>query len=155
MRDNRDDRDRPRKDYVEIWSRFRPCGDGGGEGRWTDEGVAFLVDMFPPPHDRHSADPGRAGASAVAPFWFPTVALNVEFKKPLPRDGVEWLYSRAQTKLTRSGRTDIEVVLLDEAGEVVALGNQVALVVDTSRNTAGRVHQKGRERGRGVSGAKI
>jgi hypothetical protein len=40
--------------------------------------------------------------------------------------------------MLRGGRADLEVVALNEAGELVALGAQTALVVDAARNFAQR-----------------
>lgn len=70
--------------------------------------------------------------------WYPTVVLNIDFKKALPEAGVEWLFVRAVTKQIRNGRMDIDVVILDEDGDIVALSQHVALAVDSSRNVAKR-----------------
>ena len=78
---------------IDQWSRFRPGGDR--EARWTNEAVAFLVDMFP-------------------------MALG------------------GLTKVVRDGRTDLNVVILDEQGDVVALSTQVGLVLSASRNLGQR-----------------
>lgn len=77
----------------------------------------------------------------VAPtvkFWYPTVLLNLDVKKVLPEEGVEWLYVRASMKQIRNGRMDLDIVILDEGGEIVALSHHVALAVDSSRNVAAR-----------------
>jgi len=122
-----------KKGILDIWTRLRPIGDKGDKSKWTDEGVAFLIDMYPMPVDGVVPSSNlRSGA-----FWFPTVTLNIDFKKQLPAGGMEWLYSRVQTKAVRNGRLDIDITIMDEDGEVVALGNQVALVLDASRNTGG------------------
>ncbi|RHZ67890.1 thioesterase family protein [Aspergillus thermomutatus] len=135
---------------VDQWARFRPGGNT--EARWTNEAVAFLVDMFPMALDGFDTM-GKAGTAGngtgnaagmdsakdkLARYWYPTVTLNIDFKKRLPASGVEWLYSRVQTRSVRDGRTDLDVVVLDEQGEVVALSNQVGLVVDASRNIGQR-----------------
>ncbi|EEH44874.1 uncharacterized protein PADG_01163 [Paracoccidioides brasiliensis Pb18] len=130
---------------VEQWARFKPYG---RIERWTDASLGYLADMFPmmlETFDRKQwgADgataPGSAAAAEsssdkVARYWYPTVLLNIEFKKKLPAEGVEWLYSRVQTKVLRDGRMDLDLVMLDEQGEVVALSNHVALIVDAQRN---------------------
>ena len=67
-------------------------------------------------------------------FWYPTIVLNLEIKKVLPREGVEWLFSRVRIRQIRNGRMDIEVIVLDEEGDLVALSNHVALVVGVERN---------------------
>lgn len=47
--------------------------------------------------------------------------LNLDIKKPLPNGGVEWLFVRVATKQIRKGRMDLDIVILDEGGEIVAL----------------------------------
>lgn len=77
-------------------------------------------------------------------FWYPTVALNLEVKKALPGEGVEWLFLRVTAKQIRNGRLDLEVIVLDEQGELVALSSHVNLIVDGARNTAGRKATQGK-----------
>ena len=122
---------------VDQWARFRPGGDT--TARWSNEAVAYLVDMFPMALDGFDTMSAAAeGSGSDAKFWYPTVTLNVDFKKRLPAAGAEWLYSRVQTKVVRDGRTDLDVTVLDEAGEVVALSTQVGLVVSAARNVGKR-----------------
>jgi hypothetical protein len=45
-------------------------------------------------------------------------------------------------KAVRNGRTDIEVIMKDEEGDIVALASQVGLVVSAARNTSGREYGK-------------
>ncbi|KAJ5943151.1 hypothetical protein N7516_003319 [Penicillium verrucosum] len=133
---------------VDQWVRFRPAGDVNG--RWTEAAVAYLVDMFPMALDRFDnvsnaaveKESGTSLAGQKANFWYPTVTLNVDMKKHLPAEGVEWLYSRVETKALRDGRTDLEVTVLDEDGEVIALSTQVGLVVNASRNVGTRKMEK-------------
>ncbi|KAL2010090.1 hypothetical protein VTN00DRAFT_5897 [Thermoascus crustaceus] len=158
--------DSRRRGIIDQWARLRPVveyGDGDGEmkkkkkeeeeekGRWTNEAVAFLIDMFPmvlDSFDRMSTESESetetdrertmGEVKVKAKYWYPTVSLNVDFKKRLPAQGVEWLYSRVHTKVLCDGRTDLDVVVLDETGDVVALSTQVGLVVSAGRNVAGR-----------------
>ena len=65
-----------------------------------------------------------------SPFWYPTLLMNIEFKKLLPPQGVEWLFVRARAKQIRDGRMDVEVTVLDEESEIVALSNHVCFIVD-------------------------
>ncbi|KAI2791467.1 hypothetical protein POX_c04328 [Penicillium oxalicum] len=133
---------------IDQWARFRPGGEASG--RWTDAAVVYLLDMFPMAlegFDTMSAtavakEKGEPVPESMANFWYPTVTLNIDMKKRLPREGVEWLYSRVVTKVVRDGRTDLEVTVLDEKGEVVALSTQVGLVVSASRNLGSRKWQK-------------
>lgn len=75
----------------------------------------------------------------ISKFWFPTLVLNIEIKKLLPPDGVEWLFVRVRPKQIRNGRMDLEVVVLDEEGDIVALSWHVALLVNGERNSRGRL----------------
>lgn len=123
---------------VDQWARFRPGGDKNA--RWTNEAVAYLTDMFPMALD--GFDTMSDSEAGQAKYWYPTVTMNIDFKKRLPAQGPEWLYSRVQTKVVRDGRTDLDVVVLDEQGDVVALSTQVGLVVSASRNVGKRTFKQ-------------
>lgn len=75
-------------------------------------------------------------------FWFPTLSLNVEAKKAMPHEGVEWVAVRVVSQQFKDGRFDLDAQVRDENGELIALGHQVALVVSMDRNTAGRTPAK-------------
>lgn len=125
---------------IDQWARFRPGGDPNG--RWTNEALVYLADMFPGAlqgFDRMAASAqGSTGLELDGKFWYPTVTLNIDLKKRLPVEGEEWLYSRVVSKAMRNGRMDIEVVVMDTRGEVVAVGSQVGLVLSASRNVGQR-----------------
>ena len=71
-------------------------------------------------------------------LWYPTVLLNLEVKKVLPPAGVEWLFVRVRAKQIKNGRMDLEVVIMDDIGELVALSQHVCLIVGADRNLAKR-----------------
>jgi len=113
--------------------------------KFTDETLGFIADMFPMPveqfRDRENPYDIKAGAGAkqkLARYWYPTVLLNIDFKKPLPEGGVEWLFSRCKTKQVKNGRMDLEIVIMDAEGDIVALSHHICLVLPASRNTASR-----------------
>ena len=83
---------------------------------------------------RSLAEMSEAEQTGVAKFWYPTLLLNLDVKKALPTKGVEFLFVRARAKQIRNGRMDLEVTILDEGGELVALSNHVILVMDSARN---------------------
>lgn len=145
---------RVRRGFVEQWVRFKPYGE---LGRWTDDSLGFLIDMFPMMLETFDERPweekdGEAGSGKErGKFWYPTVLLNVDFKKNLPAEGVEWLYSRVQTKVLRNGRMDLDIVLIDRDGEIVALSNHVALIVGAERNLSAR-KSNGNRNGKGEGG---
>ena len=71
-------------------------------------------------------------------MWYPTLLLNLDVKKALPEEGVRWLFSRVQAKSIKEGKYDLEVILMDEGGDLVATSQHVVFAVDAGRNTAGR-----------------
>lgn len=101
----------------------------------------------PPPHappPPSSSLPAAAAPTAkpnlnLANLWFPTLVLNLEIKKLLPPAGVEWLFVRVRPKQIRNGRMDLEIVVMDEENEIVALSSHVALLVAGERNLRGRL----------------
>ncbi len=126
--------------------------------RWTNESLGFVADTWPMPVEAfsHSENPydvhtkkgsndfadktGDAKGEKIQPakFWYPTLLLNLDIKKALPEEGAEWLFVRVDTKVIKNGRMDIEVVICDEGGEVVALSQHVAFAVPAERNLAER-----------------
>ncbi|PYI29141.1 hypothetical protein BP00DRAFT_427841 [Aspergillus indologenus CBS 114.80] len=119
---------------VDQWARFRPEGDQ--TARWSNEALVYLTDTFPlalSGLDQRAAT-AEGGGEAGGRHWYPTVVLNIDFKKRLPATGEAWLYSRVQTVSVRDGRTDLGVTVMDAAGQVVAVATQVGLVVSASRN---------------------
>ncbi|GAB7366333.1 hypothetical protein MBLNU230_g8133t1 [Neophaeotheca triangularis] len=140
----------PSRSCIDQWMRF-----SDPDEKFTNESLGFVADMFPQLIEAH-----RTGGEDVyhpdyeknvspqqqeerekgrAKFWYPTLLLNLEIKKALPKEGVEWLFVRTGTKVIRNGRYDLEVVVMDAGGEVVALSHHVVFVVGAERNTATRV----------------
>ncbi|PYH43432.1 thioesterase family protein [Aspergillus saccharolyticus JOP 1030-1] len=123
---------------VDQWARFRPGGDQ--MARWSNEAVVYLTDTFPlalSGLDRMAVT-AEGDGKIESRHWYPTVVLNIDFKKRLPATGETWLYSRVQTVSVREGRTDLGVIILDATGQVVAMATQVGLVVSASRNLGNR-----------------
>ncbi|KAK8075889.1 hypothetical protein PG997_010552 [Apiospora hydei] len=81
-------------------------------------------------------DEQRAG------LWFPTVVMNLEAKTALPVEGVEWLAVRVTSKQIKDGKFDMEVIVRDVEGEMVALSHHVAMIVSLERNTKKRGSSK-------------
>lgn len=69
-----------------------------------------------------------------AGYWFPTVVLNLENKVLLPEEGIQWVNMRMTTKLMENGHFDIDVLMRDEHGAIIALSHQVSLIVSMERN---------------------
>ncbi|KAL6709784.1 hypothetical protein ACN47E_001213 [Coniothyrium glycines] len=117
----------PARAVADEWLCF-------ADGRnFHDTALGFVADMFPQMIESWRREDARLG-----PFWYPTLLLNLEIKKLLPEEGVRWLHVRVQMKSVRNGRMDLEVLVRDALGELVALSQHVAFVVDAARNTAKR-----------------
>ncbi|KAI9745477.1 MAG: hypothetical protein M1818_001011 [Claussenomyces sp. TS43310] len=118
--------------------------------RFTDATLGYLVDIFPMPAEslmdsRNPYEPSERGdgeeaGETRAERWYPTLVLNLDIKKSLPDEGVEWLFARVLAKRIQNGRMDLEVVILDEAGDIVALSHHVTLALGAERNLAKRRH---------------
>jgi hypothetical protein len=125
------------KSTADEWIRLTT-----GE-KWTNASLGYVADMWPMPveaylHSYNPYDIANKDKSKPAKFWYPTLLLNLEIKKTLPEEGVEWLFVRVDTKQIQNGRLDLDIVVMDEGGEIVATSQHVAFVVDAERNLAER-----------------
>ena len=143
-----------KKSVVDEWLCFsQDCE------RFTQESLGYVADTFPQivetGYSAAEVEAGLRGEQApsqkggikdidmkknlaeknqAATFWYPTVLLNLDVKKALPEEGVKFLFVRVMSKQIRNGRLDLEVVILDESGELVATSTHVALVLGSERN---------------------
>jgi hypothetical protein len=130
------------KGVIDKWVRL-----ASGEN-FTGASLGYISDCWPyvveaqRPSKQEVEERKRRGEGVPfapgARFWYPTVVLNLEMKKALPEGGLEWLQLRIQSKQIKDGRFDLEVLLLDEHGDLVALSNHVNLILGSERNTAER-----------------
>ena len=131
------------KSFADEWLRF-PNGE-----RFTMESLGYVADTWPQIVEAYRGGDGyfpgmeKPAGNRLPIFWYPTLLLNLEIKKVLPPEGVEWLFVRVSAKQIKNGRLDLEVVILDEGGDIVALSQHVTLVVGNERNRAERRHQGG------------
>ncbi len=141
--------------HLDQWVRFHPDGQPGS---WTNDSLGFVVDMFPPIVEEILKAEEKAGTTefptTISPreveakrgpgppkarFWYPTLSLNLDVKKKLPEpEGVEWLFIRVQAQVVRNERMDLQVLVLDTEGEMVAVSSHAGLIMGTERNMAGR-----------------
>ena len=124
----------PRKGQLERsladeWIRF-----SDGE-KFTMSTLGYVADSWPQIVEAYRENNKEI---AKANFWYPTLLLNLEIKKGLPPEGQEWLFVRVRAKRIKNGRLDLEVVILDEEGDIVALSNHVSFILGSERNIAGR-----------------
>lgn len=136
----------PAPGIADQWMAF-----ANGE-RFTDASLGLVADMFPQIPESFSArsDPYAVGGAQPAAattekkkkgagkFWYPTLLLNLDIKKALPEEGVDWLFVRTRAKQIRNGRFDLEVVVMDEVGDIVALSHHVCMILPAARNLAAR-----------------
>jgi Thioesterase-like superfamily len=137
---------------LDMWIRM-----SNGE-HITQTALAYVADSFP--YNLHTflatpelrellnAPPERADNSQVqdvrrrdqqrVEMWFPTVVLNLEAKMALPEEGTGWLAVRVTSKQIRDGRFDLDVLVRDVDGEIVALSHHVAMILSIDRNTGKR-----------------
>lgn len=138
------------KAMIDQWVRFCPRGK---VGKSTNDAMGFVVDIFPQIIEQYVNDDlerailgrdlsqeeiknvleQRSGSRQA--FWYPTLNLNLDVKKALPEAGVEWLFVRVQATKIQNGRFDLQIIVLDEQGDVVATSSHASLAVDISRNT--------------------
>ncbi|RMZ91061.1 hypothetical protein DV736_g1699, partial [Chaetothyriales sp. CBS 134916] len=130
------------------WSRFSPLQ---REGRWTNDALGFVVDMFPQVVEKYINPIVERAAitekddeklkqivkehAKNAKYWYPTMTLNLDVKKLLPEEGVEWLFTRTKAKTIKNGRLDLDIEVWDAQGQLIATSSHASLIVDTSRNT--------------------
>lgn len=135
----------PASGVIDEWLSLK-----NGEN-WTNESLGSVVDTFPQVIETYvlgddpysidnekSAESKDGKKSGGVGFWYPTVLLNLDVKKALPKEGVKYLFVRLQAKQIKNGRFDLEIVVLDEGGDLVALSHHVCFAVNAARNTAAR-----------------
>lgn len=66
-----------------------------------------------------------------------TVTLDIEFKRRLPEEGVQWTFTRAATRMLEAGRMDLDITICNEKMEYLCLARQVVLALDVSRKLGG------------------
>jgi lipoate synthase len=62
--------------------------------------------------------------------------MNMEAKMALPDEGTEWLAVRVSSKQIKEAKFDLEVLVRDADGNVVALSHYVAMILSIMRNNA-------------------
>lgn len=134
---------RPSLADHDLWMRLA----NGEKFKQTDLG--FIVDASAPfivegyrREDPDMSEPEESDSITLQSFWYPTLTLNLDVKKRLPQAGSEWLRLRQSTKQIRHGRLDLEFLVFDTAGELVAISHHVAMAVDSARNYAARKPSK-------------
>ena len=144
------------KGGADQWFALNTHNADGSRERWTDDSLGLVCDMFPqivetflipdvytPLSSSETKDAGQK-KSPAARYWYPTLLLSMEVKKSLGSEGARWLFLRVVTKKVENGRYDLDVVLLDERGELVASSNHVCFALPAARNLEKRSSDKSR-----------
>lgn len=132
-----------RRSLIDQWIRLPDSQ------LFTNTSLGYVVDCWPYVIEAYRATTlGRVETSRQASkhndvdisgiYWYPTVTLNIETKKALPEHGAEWLFMRVVSRQIKNGRLDLEVLVLDESGDLVAISQHVNLIVGMERNTNSR-----------------
>ncbi|KAI9718345.1 MAG: hypothetical protein M1828_006747 [Chrysothrix sp. TS-e1954] len=138
--------------WISLATVQKSASDMESREKFTNESLGFVADMFPqliegyleattqePRLERAERTSWRAGAG----YWYPTLLLNLDIKKSLPADGVDWLFVRVRAKTIKNGRYDLEVIVLDENNDLVCISNHVVMALKASRNLAKRRGEEG------------
>lgn len=138
-------RGQPRKGTVDMWLRLP------NNEKFTPDRLGYVIDAWPTVVESYRPSPPAPGDETVSDedkhltpfpwdqvFWYPTVVMNLEVKKALAEEGEEWLFMRSAARQIRNGRLDLQVLVYDRHGDLVALSSHVNLVLGAERNVAGR-----------------
>ncbi|PTD09916.1 hypothetical protein FCULG_00008950, partial [Fusarium culmorum] len=122
-----------RKGLEDSWIRLT-----SGE-RFTNATLPLVADAKPYVVEGWRPLPAGESREAVPfsrndPFWYPTLVMNLDIKKGLPQEGEEWLFIRTEARNIEQGRLDLQVSILDQQGNLVALASHINLVLSASRN---------------------
>ncbi|KAH7199013.1 thioesterase-like superfamily-domain-containing protein [Fusarium flagelliforme] len=131
---------------FESYYRRQP-GHKGLEDAWirlssgellTNASLPLVADAKPYVVESWRPLPGESSEgvpfSRNDPFWYPTLVMNLDIKKLLPKEGVEWLFIRTEARKIDQGRLDLQVSVLDQEGDLVAVASHINLVLSASRN---------------------
>ncbi|KAK3324979.1 thioesterase-like superfamily-domain-containing protein [Apodospora peruviana] len=131
------------KSVVDVWVKLA-CGEN-----FSNASLGYVADCWPyviesyRPKTREQMVRDKVPFAPDTVFWYPTVVMNLELKKSLADGGKRWLRMRVLAKEIKNGRLDLEVLIFDAEGELVALSQHVNLILGAERNTAGRTGGEG------------
>ncbi|CRK14266.1 hypothetical protein BN1723_010292 [Verticillium longisporum] len=127
----------PRRGQEDVWLRL-----ASGEPL-TNAVLAYVVDAMPYLVEgwRPAADEAQTPFRTDEIWWYPTLVMNLDIKRGLPAEGVEWLFMRTMAREIRNGRFDLEVTILDEQGNLVALASHVNMILSMARNMKKRTEK--------------
>lgn len=71
--------------------------------------------------------------AARATIFNSTLTLDIEFKRRLPKEGQEWTFTRAATRMMQDGRYDMDVTICDQNMDILCLSRQTIMALDAKR----------------------
>jgi hypothetical protein len=99
-----------------------------GERVFDSRAIAMLMDnLRPPAYDFEEIE--------LTKNWMATLSITMDIKKGPPegKKGWEWLFLRAVVGRCYFGRYSMDITLLDESGDVVAVGRRAELILGEER----------------------
>ncbi|KAH8648134.1 thioesterase-like superfamily-domain-containing protein [Tricladium varicosporioides] len=79
---------------------------------------------------------GLTDSELLFPWIISTVSTSTEVKRLLPNEGCKWLFMRNTVKNITDSRMDLEIVLMSEKMELVALSQHICQVIHVDRKRA-------------------
>ncbi|KUJ13166.1 uncharacterized protein LY89DRAFT_621945 [Mollisia scopiformis] len=83
---------------------------------------------------------GLADSELLFPWIISTVSTSTELKRLLPKEGCKWLFMRETVKAIIDSRMDLEIVVLDEKMELVAISQHVCQVIHVNRKRTSKAN---------------
>ncbi|KAI0006423.1 thioesterase family protein [Xylariaceae sp. FL0662B] len=62
-----------------------------------------------------------------------TVSLSIEFKRRLPKEGIQWMFTRVESRMLEGGRLDLDITICDQKMDLLCIARQAVLVLDARR----------------------
>lgn len=62
-----------------------------------------------------------------------TASLNLEFRKRIPKEGLQWVFIRTATKSLQGGRMGVDITICEENMDLVCEAHQLILVLEAQR----------------------
>ncbi|KAI3394418.1 hypothetical protein diail_2830 [Diaporthe ilicicola] len=127
-----------RRGVADLWLRLK-----AGQ-RFTNHSLGYVADAYPMVVEgwRPRRDEEQTPFRSDEMLWYPTLSMSLDVKRALPEEGAEWLFVRSSPKVIRNGRLDLEVIILDQHQNVLALSNHVNIILSAERSLKERSHAK-------------
>ena len=114
---------------LPILDNYYPDESDGGHAKTVQAGLRQKM-------EREQGDipiPTASSGAYEAPAMITSLASTFEIKRLLPASGVKWLFLRARAKHIENSVMTMDVVILDEAMQLVLLSQQLCHIIDLSR----------------------